>query len=230
MPFTDEQLGLLTSKLEAERIKTRKQGSTSLKYIEGYDVIRYLNLLTDFNWSHAITDLTYNEKGSVYIARVRLIVPFLGESYDVSHEDVGAGPVVQQTAMGHETAVKASVTDALKRAARCLGDKFGNGLYDKDFDMVRDTQSEDEVQPKNDDFAQKAAEHLRTLDHDKNGGWRKEVCDAAERIKAVTSIVSLDKMMESLKKVQESGKITEDEYSYLLHQEKTKTGELRTRL
>ena len=47
---------------------------------------------------------------------------------------MGSGDSVDsnlQTAIGH--AMKSSITDALKRAARHFGDKLGNSLYEKDF-------------------------------------------------------------------------------------------------
>ena len=46
-----------------------------------------------------------------------------------SRTDVGFHPVTDESAEGHETAFKGAVTDALKRALRSFGDRFGNGLY-----------------------------------------------------------------------------------------------------
>ena len=37
--------------------------------------------------------------------------------------------MTEETADGHETALKGAVTDGLKRALRGFGDRFGNGLY-----------------------------------------------------------------------------------------------------
>ena len=37
--------------------------------------------------------------------------------------------MTDETADGHETAVKGAVTDGMKRALRSFGDRFGNGLY-----------------------------------------------------------------------------------------------------
>ena len=42
---------------------------------------------------------------------------------------MGFHPVAEDTADGHETAVKGAVTDGMKRALRSFGDRFGNGLY-----------------------------------------------------------------------------------------------------
>ena len=36
--------------------------------------------------------------------------------------------MTEETADGHETALKGAVTDGLKRALRSFGDRFGNGL------------------------------------------------------------------------------------------------------
>ena len=48
-------------------------------------------------------------------------------------EDIGFGENVSYISPieAHETAIKASVTDALKRCLRSFGDQFGNELYDK---------------------------------------------------------------------------------------------------
>ena len=42
---------------------------------------------------------------------------------------MGFHAVVEETAEGHDTALKGAVTDGLKRALRSFGDQFGNALY-----------------------------------------------------------------------------------------------------
>ena len=59
-----------------------------------------------------------------YSAVVRVSVPGAP-----SRTDVGFQPVAVESPEGHETAFKGAVTDALKRALRSFGDRFGNGLY-----------------------------------------------------------------------------------------------------
>ncbi len=60
---------------------------------------------------------------AAYSAVVRVTVPGAP-----SRTDVGFQPVTDESAEGHETAFKGAVTDALKRALRSFGDRFGNGL------------------------------------------------------------------------------------------------------
>ena len=43
--------------------------------------------------------------------------------------DVGVHPVTEDTLDGHDTAMKAAVTDGMKRAFRSFGVQFGNGFY-----------------------------------------------------------------------------------------------------
>ena len=64
------------------------------------------------------------KSGAAYSATVRVTVPGAP-----SRTDVGFQPVNDDSAEGHETAYKGAVTDALKRALRSFGDRFGNGLY-----------------------------------------------------------------------------------------------------
>ena len=43
--------------------------------------------------------------------------------------DIGVHPVTDETQDGHDTAMKAAVTDGMKRAFRSFGGRFGNSLY-----------------------------------------------------------------------------------------------------
>ena len=61
---------------------------------------------------------------AAYSATVRVTVPGAPP-----RTDVGFQPVADESPDGHETAFKGAVTDALKRALRSFGDRFGNGLY-----------------------------------------------------------------------------------------------------
>ena len=61
---------------------------------------------------------------NAYTAPVRVTVPGAPP-----RTDVGFHAVTEETADGHETAIKGAVTDGLKRALRSFGDRFGNGLY-----------------------------------------------------------------------------------------------------
>lgn len=59
-----------------------------------------------------------------YSAPVRVTVPGVPP-----RTDIGFHAVAEETAEGHDTACKGSVTDGLKRALRSFGDQFGNCLY-----------------------------------------------------------------------------------------------------
>ncbi len=61
---------------------------------------------------------------NAYTAPVRVTVPGAPP-----RTDIGFHAVTEETADGHETAIKGAVTDGLKRALRSFGDRFGNGLY-----------------------------------------------------------------------------------------------------
>ena len=87
-------------------------------------------------WGHElVADVTLREIENVdphtgevkliraYSAPVRVTVPGAPP-----RTDVGFHAVTEETADGHETALKGAVTDGLKRALRSFGDRFGNGL------------------------------------------------------------------------------------------------------
>ena len=61
---------------------------------------------------------------NAYTAPVRVTVPGAPP-----RTDIGFHAVTDETADGHETAIKGAVTDGMKRALRSFGDRFGNGLY-----------------------------------------------------------------------------------------------------
>lgn len=128
-----DQVALLQQEPPASALATRPGGSgMTLTYLEGYYVIQHLNEVFGENgWNHHITELNVDGK-NVY-AIVRLDVSFADQSY-TSHTDVGS-TTVKGTDV--ENAVKTAVTDALKRAARCLGPAFGNSLYDKDNPLLQ---------------------------------------------------------------------------------------------
>lgn len=138
MPFDDDQLTKLRTPLAPDLVSQRQQAGRSLSYLEGFEAINQANDILGYDgWSHTISRLDYNPDIKSYMALV------LVEVHDPSgvtlcrHEDVGCGIVQGDRAEGHETAMKGAVTDAMKRALRCLGDQFGNVLYDKTSDLHR---------------------------------------------------------------------------------------------
>ncbi len=110
----------------------------SFAYLEGRVAIEQANRILGFGgWGYELVgDVTLREGQSVdpktgeakpwraYAATVRVTVPG-----SPSRTDTGFQAVAEDTAEGHETAWKGSVTDALKRALRSYGEQFGNALY-----------------------------------------------------------------------------------------------------
>ncbi len=134
MAFTDEQRALLNAPLEPDMVSQRQQSGRSLSYLEGWEAIAQANtILGHDGWSHTITRLDYNPDVRSYLAIVMVRVHDAAGALLTQHEDVGFGIVAgaADKPESHETAVKGAVTDAMKRALRCLGDQFGNTLYDK---------------------------------------------------------------------------------------------------
>lgn len=140
--FNQEQLEILKSDLDTNRIKSRSKGNINLSYIEGHDVIETANKVFGFgNWDYSISKLeqvsqevNQNQNNVVcYKAQVHVLVHSVDHLQDISREDVGFGTGTAKTlADAHEGGAKEAVTDALKRALRSFGNQFGNSLYSKD--------------------------------------------------------------------------------------------------
>ena len=110
----------------------------TFSYIEGHVAISEANRVFGYGgWGYELlADVTLREIENVdtqtgevkriraYSAPVRVTVPGAPP-----RTDVGFHAVTEETADGHETALKGAVTDGLKRALRSFGDRFGNGLY-----------------------------------------------------------------------------------------------------
>ena len=129
----------LAQPLDPQLVSQRKgRGGRMFDYIEGHTAIDQANKIFGFGgWGFELVgdvtarqiDLTDSRTGEVtstaaYSAVVRVTVPGAP-----ARTDVGFQPVTDETPEGHETAYKGAVTDALKRALRSFGDRFGNGLY-----------------------------------------------------------------------------------------------------
>jgi DNA repair and recombination protein RAD52 len=124
---------LATKPLRHELLTRPGPGNKRLTYISGEGISRTLNDIFGFDgWDLDITRVQREEclkddkTGKytvVYTAQVRLTHKLSG----TYKEDCGAGDAVDRsfaTAVSH--ALKASITDAMKRAARHFGDKCGN--------------------------------------------------------------------------------------------------------
>jgi len=129
----------LAQPLDPQLVSQRKgRGGRMFDYVEGHTAIDQANRIFGFGgWGFELIsdvtlrqiELTDSRTGEVtstaaYSAVVRVSVPGAP-----SRSDVGFQPVTDETPQGHETAYKGAVTDALKRALRSFGDRFGNGLY-----------------------------------------------------------------------------------------------------
>ncbi len=115
----------LDPKLASER---KGRGGRKFSYIEGHTAIDQANQVFGYGgWGYDLVGpvaLHQLKSGSAYSATVHVTVPGAP-----SRTDVGFQPVNDESVEGHETAYKGAVTDALKRALRSFGDRFGNGLY-----------------------------------------------------------------------------------------------------
>ncbi|CAB9513976.1 repair protein RAD52 homolog [Seminavis robusta] len=130
---------LATRPLRAELSSRPGPGGKKLTYISGEGVTRALNEIFGFDgWNMEIVKTqrevcNKDDKGRfhvAYTAHVRLTHKKSG----TYKEDVGSSDSVDRTmgtAVSH--ALKGSITDALKRAARHFGEKLGNTLYVGDF-------------------------------------------------------------------------------------------------
>jgi len=129
----------LAQPLDPQLVAQRKgRGGRQFDYIEGHTAIDQANKIFGFGgWGFELVgdvSLRHVEqvdsrtgevrRSAAYSAMVKVTVPGAP-----SRTDVGFQPVTDDSPEGHETAYKGCVTDALKRALRSFGDRFGNGLY-----------------------------------------------------------------------------------------------------
>jgi len=149
MTFTPEQKQMLDAKLDGAVVKTRKQSGQTLSYIEGWRAIDEANRIFGFDgWTRETlsaecvysgeyqkavwengrkTDKTVPAFRCTYHARVRVTAGGVFRDGTGSGHGFGENP-----GDAHESAVKESETDAMKRALMTFGNPFGLALYDKD--------------------------------------------------------------------------------------------------
>jgi len=139
MGFSAKQVQALRRSLSSRHIRTREANGRELSYIEGWYAISEANRIFGFDgWNRETLDsrcvLARENRGSflaVYTAKVRITVQADGitivrEGHG-SWEGCGTSP-----GEVHDTALKASETDATKRALATFGRPFGLELYRKD--------------------------------------------------------------------------------------------------
>jgi len=135
-PAVTQALGQpIDPKLVSQR---RGRAGRTFSYIEGHTAISEANRVFGFGgWGFELvenvtlrqietvdTDTGEVKLINAYTAPVRVTVPGAPP-----RTDIGFHAVTDETADGHETAIKGCVTDGMKRALRSFGDRFGNGLY-----------------------------------------------------------------------------------------------------
>ena len=129
----------LSQPLNTALVSQRKgRGGRVFDYLEGHAVIDQANRIFGFGgWGMELV-------GDVTLRRIETVDTKTGE-VSVSHAysapvrvtvagalprtDIGFHPVTEETADGHDTALKGAVTDGMKRAFRTFGGQFGNSLY-----------------------------------------------------------------------------------------------------
>lgn len=164
---------LLSAKLPAEVVRTRD----GMSYVEGWYVIDEANKCFGFDgWAmetletrqvqeHACKLKSGKDGWRVgYTCRVRVSV--LG----IVRDGMGAGNGIDQDLFkAHESAIKEAETDAMKRAFRTFGYRFGLALYDKKQEHVDSAGKGAKMSSKTsaiDDKALKAWKALKLDDRD----------------------------------------------------------------
>ena len=125
--------------LDSQLVSQRKgRGGKSFDYLEGHIVIAQANRIFGYGgWGYELV-------GDVTLRRIETVNPQTGEvkveqGYSapvrvsvagaLPRTDIGVHPVAEDTFDGHDTAMKAAVTDGMKRAFRSFGVQFGNAFY-----------------------------------------------------------------------------------------------------
>ena len=137
--FSPAVTQMLGQTLDPSLVSQRKgRGGRVFDYIEGHTVIDQANRIFGYGgWGvELLSDVTLRRIESVdaktgevtvshaYSAPVRVTV-----AGALPRTDIGVHPVTDETQDGHDTAIKGSVTDGMKRAFRTFGGQFGNSLY-----------------------------------------------------------------------------------------------------
>ena len=131
--------GALSQPLDPALVSQRKgRAGRTFDYLEGHVVFAQANRIFGFGgWGYELVgDVTLRQieavdsqtgeikTASAYSAPVRVTV-----AGALPRTDTGFHPVAEDTLDGHDTAIKAAVTDGMKRAFRSFGLQFGNGFY-----------------------------------------------------------------------------------------------------
>ncbi len=134
-------VALLEEKLDPRLVARRKGPNGHLvRYLEGFQAINQANRVfgPDHWGAELVAPVSYHELSrsqanngaiastGIYSATVRVRVRGC-----LPKADVGSATTADDSAEAHETAIKAAVTDGMKRALRQFGDQFANALYER---------------------------------------------------------------------------------------------------
>ena len=135
-PAVTQKLG---QPIDPALVSQRKgRGGRTFDYLEGHVVIDQANrIFGSGGWGYELVEnvtlrrieTVDSQTGEVtvsqaYSAPVRVTV-----AGALPRTDIGVHPVAEDTVDGHDTAIKAAVTDGMKRAFRSFGVQFGNDFY-----------------------------------------------------------------------------------------------------
>jgi DNA recombination protein Rad52 len=144
MVFTDNQVRLLSAKLNPRHVKSRSANGVNLSYVEGWHAIAEANRIFGFDaWDRRTISMACVWSGqsgpahaAAYTAKVRVSVR-AGDT-TIVREGSGTGEGRASTpGEAHELALKGAETDATKRALATFGNPFGLALYDREQVGVR---------------------------------------------------------------------------------------------
>lgn len=131
--LTEEQIAELQKPLDERRIERRRAKFGVVEYLPTWDVINRANEIFGYGgWQREIKRLekVYEEEidGTYTVAYLCESRVSVGE---IVHEDVGFGSAINypDPVGAHEKAMKAAVSDSLKRCLRAFGPQFGLLLY-----------------------------------------------------------------------------------------------------
>lgn len=120
---------------EAVMARVNKGGKGSFTYIPWNDTVRLLDdVFGVFGWTARVTHTANDFERGIYRTDIELTVLAEAENGAVLTKTLpgtGVGIVVGQSQDAHDTAIKASRSDAISVAAKSLGNAFGLFLYDK---------------------------------------------------------------------------------------------------
>ena len=123
---------VLDTELDPSRVLTRPTSFGEVQYLAAWDIIDTANRIFGYDkWSFEVLDLAKVIEGNNLVGyRCTARVTILNNSKPIVREDVGLGMAQgNNKAELFERAIKAAVSDALKRCFRTFGPQFGLYLY-----------------------------------------------------------------------------------------------------